>query len=413
MQYKRLQVLSLGILMLGSQLLAGATFAQALTPAALCEAALPAAEPATREFTAPEQVLQAGMDYRAILCTDAGAIYVDLFETLTPETVNNFVFLAQSGYYNNTSFHRVIEGFMAQGGDPTGTGSGGPGYQFDDEFVGFLNFDRPGLLAMANAGPGTNGSQFFITTALTPHLDYAHSIFGEVLEGQDVVANIQLRDPATATTPGTILQTVLIISDPSTVETTFVDTAPADQAGFEAALEAVGQADLTPMTVNAETTGMLAAADITTSVPEALQSDAAAALEDNGFAFGMALSLDNAACDLSNLPVSSFGFRVYAFDEVSGATAVTESGILAEIAAAEGFTAVEGDSTVFTRAETACEQALVHARTTLQRGRLLETFDVTYVDDGSVSAATWLADFAAINFERMFSEPLRAEIRAS
>ncbi|MBE2184982.1 MAG: peptidylprolyl isomerase [Anaerolineae bacterium] len=353
------------------------------------------------------------MDYRAILCTDAGAIYVDLFETLTPETVNNFVFLAQSGYYNNTSFHRVIEGFMAQGGDPTGTGSGGPGYQFDDEFVGFLNFDRPGLLAMANAGPGTNGSQFFITTALTPHLDYAHSIFGEVLEGQDVVANIQLRDPATATTPGTVLQTVLIISDPSTVETTFVDTAPADQAAFEAALEAVGQADLTPMTVNAETTGMLAAADITTSVPEALQSDAAAALEDNGFAFGMALSLDNAACDLSNLPVSSFGFRVYAFDEVSGATAVTESGILAEIAAAEGFTAVEGDSTVFTRAETACEQALVHARTTLQRGRLLETFDVTYVDDGSVSAATWLADFAAINFERMFSEPLRAEIRAS
>ncbi len=413
MHYKRLKVLSLGILMLSSHLLAGAAFAQAQTPAALCEAALPAAEPATREFTAPEQVLQAGMDYRAILCTDAGAIYVDLFETLTPETVNNFVFLAQSGYYNNTTFHRVIENFMAQGGDPTGTGSGGPGYQFADEFVGFLTFDRPGLLAMANAGPGTNGSQFFITTALTPHLDYAHSIFGEVLEGQDVVTSIQLRDPATATTPGTILQTVLIVSDPATVETTFVDTAPADQAAFEAALETVMQADLAPMSANAETTGMLTAADITASVPEALQSDVAAALEDNGFAFGMAISLDNAACDLSNLPVSSFGFRVYAFEDAAGAAVVNESGILAEIATAEGFTAGEEDSAVFTRTETACDQELVHARTTLQRGRLLETFDITYVDDGSVTAATWLSDFAAINFERLFSEPLRAEIRAS
>src|SRR5688572_14124487 len=121
------------------------------------------------------------------MCTDAGAIYIDLLEDFAPATVNNFVFLAQNNYYDNTIFHRVLEDFMAQGGDPTGTGSGGPGYQFRDEFAPFLTFDRPYLLAMANAGAGTNGSQFFITTAETPHLDFRHTIFGDVLEGQENV----------------------------------------------------------------------------------------------------------------------------------------------------------------------------------------------------------------------------------
>ena len=123
-------------------------------------------------FQEAETVLEPDVDYRAIFCTTAGTVYVDLYESLTPMTVNNFVFLAQQGYYDNTTFHRVIPDFMVQGGDPTATGSGGPGYQFGDEPVGFLTFDRPGLLAMANAGPGTNGSQFFITTVpdATPQL---------------------------------------------------------------------------------------------------------------------------------------------------------------------------------------------------------------------------------------------------
>ena len=114
-------------------------------------------------------------------------------------TVNNFVFLAREGFYNDTTFHRVLEGFMAQAGDPTGTGSGGPGYQFEDEIVPNLTFDRPGLLAMANAGPGTNGSQFFITFAPTDWLNGMHTIFGEVIEGQDVLNQITLRDPGQPT----------------------------------------------------------------------------------------------------------------------------------------------------------------------------------------------------------------------
>ncbi len=103
-----------------------------------------------------------------------------------PLTVNNFVFLANEGFYDGTTFHRVIQEFMAQGGDPTGTGGGGPGYWFADETGNGLVFDRPGLLAMANAGPNTNGSQFFITFAPMPHLDGAHTIFGELVAGEDV-----------------------------------------------------------------------------------------------------------------------------------------------------------------------------------------------------------------------------------
>ena len=124
-----------------------------------------------------------------------GEFVVQLFDDQAPKTVNNFVFLAQQGYYNGTTFHRVLEGFMAQGGDPTGTGMGGPGYQFEDEFSPELNFDRPGLLAMANSGPNTNRSQFFITYAPAPDLNGRHTIFGEVIEGMDVVNSITRRDP--------------------------------------------------------------------------------------------------------------------------------------------------------------------------------------------------------------------------
>jgi len=138
----------------------------------------------------PETGLSEGADYRAVLRTSCGRIEIDLFEEQTPVTVNNFAFLSRERFYDGTIFHRVIAGFMNQGGDPEGTGMGGPGYQFEDEIVDELGFDRGGLLAMANAGPGTNGSQFFITAAPAPHLDGLHTIFGEVVEGMDVVERI-------------------------------------------------------------------------------------------------------------------------------------------------------------------------------------------------------------------------------
>jgi peptidylprolyl isomerase len=159
----------------------------------------------------PPMTIDPSKYYYATLATDVGDIKVQLFADRAPETVNNFVYLAQEGFYDDTTFHRVLEGFMAQAGDPTGTGMGGPGYQFADEFYPGGSFDRPGLLAMANSGPNTNGSQFFLTFAPTPWLDNMHTIFGEVIEGQDVLNQIKRRDPEqNPAEPGTKLLSVTI-----------------------------------------------------------------------------------------------------------------------------------------------------------------------------------------------------------
>ena len=123
---------------------------------------------------------------KAIIKTNKGEINLNLFSEAAPVTVLNFVNLANRGYYNDTIFHRVIEDFMAQGGDPTGTGMGGPGYSFGDEVYNGYLFDKPGYLAMANAGPNTNGSQFFITTVITEWLNNNHTIFGEVVSESDL-----------------------------------------------------------------------------------------------------------------------------------------------------------------------------------------------------------------------------------
>jgi peptidyl-prolyl cis-trans isomerase B (cyclophilin B) len=139
-------------------------------------------------------------DIRISLKTTRGDIDLTLFAGKAPVTVTNFLNLAKRGFYDGLTFHRVIPDFMIQGGDPTGTGSGGPGYQFEDEVNTGLKFDKPGLLAMANAGPGTNGSQFFITHVPTSWLDRKHTIFGEVTKGQDVVNAVKQGDRITSIT---------------------------------------------------------------------------------------------------------------------------------------------------------------------------------------------------------------------
>jgi len=152
-------------------------------------------------------------NYTAVMDTDKGEIKLKLFADKTPRTVNNFVFLARQGFYDGTLFHRVIADFMAQGGDPTGSGRGGPGYKFADEFHPQLRHDKPGVLSMANAGPGTNGSQFFITHVPTPWLDNKHSVFGQVTEGMDVLLSIPPRDPQRLDAPAVHLKSVTILEE--------------------------------------------------------------------------------------------------------------------------------------------------------------------------------------------------------
>lgn len=138
-------------------------------------------------FAAPAQSQDSMKDIRIIVKTDKGNIEGVLYPSKAPVTVANFLNLAKRGYYNGLKFHRVIPDFMIQGGDPTGTGSGGPGYRFEDECTPELKHDKPGIFSMANAGPGTNGSQFFVTHVPTPWLDGKHTVFGSVTKGQDIV----------------------------------------------------------------------------------------------------------------------------------------------------------------------------------------------------------------------------------
>lgn len=136
----------------------------------------------------PPMIIDTSKQYTAVIETNKGKLVLELFAKDVPKTVNNFVFLAREGFYDGVAFHRVIPGFMAQGGDPTGTGSGGPGYKFADEFTSHKH--GTGALSMANAGPDTNGSQFFITYAPQPHLDGKHSVFGQLTEGMDVLQKL-------------------------------------------------------------------------------------------------------------------------------------------------------------------------------------------------------------------------------
>jgi len=196
-----------------------------------CESASDASEVKIYDSPPPFSIDSAN-DFSAVFEMESGDKFtVDLYEKLAPKTVNNFVFLAREGYYDSTTFHRVIDNFMAQGGDPSGTGSGSPGYYFDNELHLDARHDSAGVLSMANKGlvngKGTNGSQFFITFAPTEFLDgfdssdkpkdcssdSCHSVFGKVINGMDVVNSISRRDPSTANKPGDAIKTITIKSD--------------------------------------------------------------------------------------------------------------------------------------------------------------------------------------------------------
>jgi peptidyl-prolyl cis-trans isomerase B (cyclophilin B) len=144
--------------------------------------------------TPPALQIDPKKPYRATIETDRGTIELELYPEHAPKTVNNFVFLAREGFYDGLTFHRVISNFMIQGGDPTGRGSGGPGYQFEDETRTNPLKHETGVISMANAGPNTNGSQFFITHAPQPHLNGKHTVFGKVVKGQEVVDAVRQGD---------------------------------------------------------------------------------------------------------------------------------------------------------------------------------------------------------------------------
>ncbi len=172
-----------GILVMGA-LLSASCSSQAPEPA-------PTPKPKTYS-SPPPMTIDTSKQYSATIETEKGDLVLELFASDVPITVNNFVFLAREGFYDNTTFHRVISGFMAQGGDPTGTGRGNPGYRFADEFTGHTHVT--GALSMANAGPNTNGSQFFITYAPQHGLDGKHSVFGRLIKGMDVLKKIEAGD---------------------------------------------------------------------------------------------------------------------------------------------------------------------------------------------------------------------------
>ena len=384
------------------------------SPQELCDAAEPS--PLTpMQFDAAEDVLEPDTDYRALLCTSAGAVYVDLYEALTPITVNNFVFLAGQGFYDSTTFHRVIPDFMAQGGDPTGTGSGGPGYRFVDEPVGFLTFDRPGLLAMANAGPGTNGSQFFITTVPTPHLNRKHTVFGDVLVGQDIVEAIRERDPNTSSEPGETLRTVLIITDLAEVDNSdVVELEPATQEESIAAFESFTSGLPANLPLEAERSGLFSTEALAAaSVAADLQAEFATFAEQYGHRYRYRMQIDNGPCDPSVF-FSSLGYWVDVFADAQSAEAASNDEFMRQWLDSYGYERDPDFASVYRHGAPTCGGADgVHLLTLFTRGRYLATVDVLI--DRSIldqAPADAILRNLALQIDGALSSIFRREIRA-
>jgi peptidylprolyl isomerase len=385
-------------------------------PAQICQGAVPAQAPSNRTFSAPEQVLQPGVDYRAVFCTGVGAIYVDLFEDLTPVTVNSFVFLAQQGYYNNTTFHRVIQDFMAQGGDPTGTGSGGPGYTFQEEFVGFLHYDRPGWLAMARTNqPGSNGSQFFITTAAYPSLDYQYTLFGEVLEGQENARAIRLRDPQTDPQPGTSLDTVVIITDPSTVNTTYTAPAPATSQEVIAQMQALANEQTILESASVlQVSSALTASEIVDAAPENIRAAYETFLSTHNFEYRVTGIVNNATCDPQNGFVS-MTYTVDSYASPEDAAAAFNDAFLATVPPALGITNVTNPdilpNTLYTTTAQACNQTVQRGLTFYRYGRYVVTEEAMVFDNPQAPVEVWFAQFIDFFFGRGLSDVFRRGLR--
>ena len=382
------------------------------TPQERC-AAVPPGELTRMQFEEAEYVLEQGVDYRAIFCTSAGAIYVDLYESLTPITVNNFVFLAQRGYYDGTTFHRVIPDFMAQAGDPTGTGRGGPGYQFKDEPVGFLTFAHPGLLAMANAGPGTNGGQFFITTAPTPHLNYKHTIFGDVLVGQENVEAIRERDPSAATEAGEALHTVLVISDPLQVDSADAGIAGATEEEVGAAFESFTGGLPPALQLVAERSGYFSTEALAAaSVAEDLQAGFASFAEQHGHQYRYRMQIANGQCDPSVF-FSSLGFWVDVFADAQSSAAAANDEFMRLWLDSYGYGRDAQFATVYRRSAKTCGGADgVQLLSIYTRGRFLVTIDVlvdaSLLDQASAKA---ILDSLSLQIEGALASIFRGEIR--
>lgn len=378
-----------------------------------CAEAVPAASPTNRTFREAEQVLLPQTDYVAILCTGAGAVYVDLFENLTPVTVNNFVFLAQAGYYNNTNFHRVIENFMAQGGDPTGSGTGGPGYAFGDEIVPSLRFDAPGRLAMANAGPNTNGSQFFITFGPQAHLDGSYTIFGQVVEGQAHVRAIARRDPAVEpNTPGTTLDTVLIITDPTMIKLT--EKIPPTRDEVVKAMTAVDSlitADLAGLMENR--TLNQTSAQVVEAAPTSIQVDLGTFFDIYHHRYRVGSTINNLTCDTSQIQFYSVSYTLDAFATEADAAAAIVDPVLDVMALKSGFDVQRKSDRLphayFLATESRCDEPVIHAMTYWRRGSFIITAEIILpaaMEDTATVLDTALLDFVG----GQIYEPLLTDI---
>ena len=384
-------------------------------PQELCDTAEPTVL-TPMQFDAAEDTLEPDTDYRAILCTSAGAIYVDLYERLTPITVNNFVFLAGQGYYDSTTFHRVIPNFMAQAGDPTGSGRGGPGYRFDDEPIGFLTFDRPGLLAMANAGPGTNGSQFFITTVPTPHLNHKHTIFGDVLVGQSIVESIRERDPATATEPGETLQTVIIITDAA--EVAGGDAAALEPAAQEQVVEAFQAfSNALPPTypTNDERSGLFTSEQIAATIASELQDAYAVYAANYAHQYRYRTEIDNASCD-ANIYFTTLGYQVDVFESADSASQALSDNLTRQIIESQGYAQDAFSAATFSRANKTCaDEEGIQTVMLYTYGRFLVSIDVLIADrvlaQAGVTGHVVLEDLSR-QIEVGFGDIYRPEIRA-
>lgn len=399
-------------LLIGFALVAIATAQEGQSPQALCDAAEPA-ELTMMQFNQAEQVIDQTLDYRAVLCTSAGAIYLDLYEKLTPITVNNFVFLAEQGYFDSTSFHRVIPDFMAQGGDPTATGRGGPGYQFRDEPVGFLIFDRPGLLAMANAGPGTNGSQFFITTAPTPHLNYKHTIFGDVLLGQNNVVAIRERDPQTAGSPGETLHTVLIITDPSLLDGAEAEIARATEEEVSAAFESFTDKLPPALSLVDERSGYFSTESLAlASVAEDLQDGFATFAKEHGHQYRYRMHIANGDCDAAVF-FSSLGYWIDVFADAASPDAAADDPFMRLWLDSYGYERDDSAPAIYRRSAETCDgEEGVYLLSLYTRGRYLATIDVLVAESilDQVSAEALLNNLS-LQIEGALASIFQGEIR--